>query len=348
MSDEYEGPTEESEDDIEIELTDEELGDEGGEVESFDHEDAEEEPEAEEPEEEEEEEEEDPEEEDPEEEEPKPKRVSRTDKNVAELRRRTQEAELRAEQYERQLAQEAQLRAQSDAAMMTHYENNLETKAKEVKRRLLEAKSLGDSEAEIDAQSELFQIQSDITNVQAWKSQQAQAAPQARPVAQPQQEQQVDVDPSTQQWIQKNEWFQPNSRNFDPEMHEEATLYARRIERRYRAEGRADEIGSTSYFREIDKHIKNEFPDAFEGMSVPKKGTPRMSGDNRVAPVTRAGQPGQASKPNGKVVKLSVNDRRLAHSMAASGAYTNPNGSRMTKEQAERHHAIYVMKQNRR
>jgi hypothetical protein len=342
MSEEAEYPVtdEGPDDDVEIELTDEELGEEGVEVEAPEPEGDEADPEEEEAE---------ASDEEPDEEDPKPKKRSRTDKSVVELRRRAQEAELLAKQLDHQLAQESALRAQSDAAMMTHYEGLLESQARDAKRRLLEAKSLGDSEAEVEAQSELFRIQSDIGNVQSWKAQTARDAkqpptprdPQPQPPAQP------TVDPNTAQWIKKNEWFQPGSANFDAEMHEEATLYARRVERRYRAEGRADEIGSTSYFREIDKHVREEFPDAFEGQAVPKKGTPRMSGDNRVAPVTRTGQPGQSSKPSTKV-KLSVDQRRLAHQMAASGAYMKPNGSRMNNEEAERYHAVFLLKQNRR
>lgn len=330
------------EDDVEIELTDEELGDEGGEVEAPESEEQESDSEEEEAE--------ASDEEEEEEEDPKPKKRSRTDKSVVELRRRAQEAEHRAQQYEQQLLQETTLRAQSDAAMMTHYEGLLESQARDAKRRLLEAKSLGDSEAEVEAQSELFRLQSDIGNVQSWKSQNAHAARQQQ--QQPQREAQPQqaapaLDPNTAQWVKKNEWFQPNSPNFDQEMHEEATLYARRIERRYRAEGRADEIGSTSYFREIDRHVKEEFPDAFEGQAVPKKGTPRMGGDSRVAPVTRTGQPGQASKPTSKV-RLSAEERRFAHQMAASGAYSKPGGARMNNEEAERYYAVYRMKQNRR
>jgi hypothetical protein len=129
-------------------------------------------------------------------------------------------------------------------------------------------------------------------------------------------------------------------------MHEEATQYARRIERRFKAEGRADEIGSASYFKEIDKHMRAEFADAIPDRSAPKKGTPKMKRDNSVAPVGRSGGSGSPTKRTAKVV-LSAADRQFARNMAASGAYKKPNGQRMTDAEAERYHAAFVIKQRK-
>lgn len=326
------GPEEE----VEIELTDDDL--DGIEIE------AEEEPEPEleaEPEEEAEE----TSEEEPEPE-PEPKRRS-PDKRISELARRAQEAERRAQEYEAQLRQEAELRRQSDFAMMTHYENNLKTQAAITRSELQAAKAIGDSEKEIDLQQQLFQLQSSLSEVENWKASQAkEPAPQQQPQPQQQQQQpQVTLEPRTQQWIQKNEWFQPQSPGFDQEMHEEATIYARRIERRFRAEGRAEEIGGVEYFAEIDRHMRNEFPDAFAEQSTPKKATPQMSRNTPVAPVSRTGNPGQPARPS-KTVKLSAEERKMAHSLAASGAIKGKNGGRATPQEAERIYAIQKM--NRR
>lgn len=279
----------------------------------------------------------------------RPKRKRSPDKRISELSRRAQEAEHRAQQYEAQMRQEAALRAQSDSAMMTHYENSLKMKAADARRRLLEAKSLGDSESEVDAQTELMQAQNDLSGIQSWKAN--APAPHAdggevAPSPQPQRQGQPQLEAKTAEWIQGNEWFQPQSENFDSEMHEEATLYARRIERRYRAEGRAEEIGSGPYFKEIDRHMLEEFPDAFEGRATPKRSTPPMSRDSRVAPVSRSGTPPSAGRAGNKV-RLSADQRKFAHQMAASGAYTRPTGGRMTNEEAERHYAVYLIKQSR-
>lgn len=335
------GPNE----DVDIEITEDDLGEN---LADFDVGEDEEEPEVE-PEPEATEEESEPEEEPEPEEKPKRRDAQR---RIAELARRAQEAERRAQETEARLQQEAALRQQSDIAMMSHYENALNARMQELKSKWIEANNLGDQDTLFNLNAEIVSVQSDISGVKEWKRQQAASAerqPEQRQAAQPekQQAQQPALQPETAEWIRKNEWFQPNSAGFDPEMHEEATLYARRIERRYRAEGREDEIGSVSYFTEIDRHMRSEFPDAFESVPAPKKAAPPMSRDKTVTPVNRSAPDGQAPK-NSKTIRLTSDQRRMAQQLAESGAIKKPNGARMTPAEAERYYAIHLMKQARR
>lgn len=316
---------------VEIELTEDELGDafEGGPADDGESEPTEEAAE------------EEVAEEAPEEEQPKRRSP---DKRIAELARRAQEAERRVQEYEAQLRQESELRRQSDVAMMTHYERNLLLQASDLKMKWQEATTLGDAEKQFDLQQQLIQIQSSLSEIEGWKAQQQQPQQVQQAAPQPQQAQQPTptLEPRTQTWIQQNDWFQPQSSNFDQEMHEEATIYARRIERRYRAEGREGEIGGVEYFSEIDRHMQQEFPDAFAERVIPKKASPKMSRNTPVAPVSRTGNPGQSAKPS-KTVKLSPEERRLAHNLAASGAIKSKTGGRATPQEAERIYAIQKM-----
>lgn len=337
------GPTE----DVEIEITEEDLGEN---LDDFEDVDQEEEPEQEA--------EDEPEEGEPEvdeveeeEEEVKPKRRRSSENRIAELARRAAEAERRAQEAEARVAQESELRQQSDVAMMTHYEQRLKRDADYVKAQLQDAISIGDTEQQVELQSRLFQLQSELSGVDGWKQQQAAAqqaaAQQPKPEAQKENEQrQVSLEPRTAQWIQRNTWFQPKSPDFDPEMHEEATLYAKRIERRLRADGREDEIGSADYFKQIDQHIRTEFADAFDDVKPVKKAAPPMRRDGNVAAVNRTAPDGSSVKS--KVVRLSADQRRIAHNMADSGAYKKPNGQRMTHAEAEKYHASFILKQNRK
>jgi len=348
------GPT----DGVELELDDDDVGgnladyldefEEGGEVVAEDDDaseeeedsddDAEEEPEAED---------EDSDEEEEEEEEPRPRKRD-AEKRIADLARRAQEAERRAQEVEARLQQEAALRQQSDLAMMTHYEHRLKRDAESVLAQIEEASTMGDVRKQAELQSELNEIRSNLNGVDAWRKDaeakivEAQKAPE--PQAQPQQ--QVTLEPRTRNWIENNTWFQPQSPDFDPDMHEEATIYARRIERRFKADGRADEIGGPAYFKEIDKHMRAEFADAFDDKPAPKKATPKMKRDNTVAPVARSGGGDTPTKRTAKVT-LSPAERQFARNMAASGAYKKPNGQRMTDAEAERYHAAFMLKQRK-
>jgi len=326
-----EGPTE----DIEIEITEDDLGES---LTDYEEDESEEEPEEEEPEEQE------LEEEEPEEEEA-PKRKRSPDKRIAELARKAADAERRAQEAESRLQNEAQLRQQSDFAMMTHYKNNLINEAGAVKQKLMDAHSMGDSEQIVELQSIYYKLQNDLSGVENWEAEQKVSAPAVQKQAQPKAQPQPSLEPRTAGWIQKNEWFQPQSPEFDPEMHEEATLYARRIERRYRSEGRDEEIGGVDYFTEIDRHMRKEYPDAFSAVSTPSKRTPPMSRESNVAPVQRSA-PNQQGK-NSTTIRLTADQRRMAHQLAESGAIRNPDGSRMNKIQGEKYYAVQVKKQSK-
>lgn len=335
------GPTE----DIDIEITEDDLGES---LADYQEDDGEQE-ESEEQQEEEDQQEEaaDEEDDDEEEEEEAPKRRRSPEKRISELARKAAEAERRAQELEARLQQEAQLREQSEQAMMTHYKNNLAVTANELRQKLAEARTMMDNEKIDDLQYQFTKVMNDLEAVNNWERDQqnkvAPAAP-AQPQAQPEQ-QQVSLEPRTANWIQKNTWFQPQSNDFDPEMHEEATLYARRVERRYRAEGREEEIGGVDYFTEIDRHMRKEFPDAFSSVSTPAKKAPPMGRDSTVAPVQRSA-PGQPNK-NSKTVRLTADQRRMAHQLAQSGAIRKPNGGRMTELEAEKYYAVHMMKQGK-
>lgn len=283
-----------------------------------------------------------------EEEEPRPRKRD-AERRISELSRRAQEAEQRAQAVEARLQQESALRQQSDLAMMTHYEQRLRGDANVVLGQIEEAISMGDARKQAELQSQFNQLQNDLSGIDAWrkdaevKMAEAQQAP-AQP--KPQQQRQVTLEPRTRDWIEKNSWFQPQSSEFDAEMHEEATMFARRLERRFKADGRADEIGSSSYFKEIDKHMRAEFADAIPDRSAPKKATPKMKRENTVAPVARSGGSDSPTKRTAKIV-MSAADRQFARNMAASGAYKKPNGQRMTDAEAERYHAAFMLKQRK-
>jgi hypothetical protein len=323
-----EGPTE----DIDIEITEDDLGESLADYEEEESsEEPEEEPEVEEA------------EEEPEEEAPKRKRSP--DKRIAELARKAADAERRAQEAESRLQNEAQMRQQSDFAMRSHYKNNLINEAGAVKQKLMDAHSMGDSEQIVELQSVYYKLQNDLAGVENWEAEQKVTAPEVKKQAQPKAQPQTTLEPRTAGWIQKNDWFQPQSPEFDPEMHEEATLYARRIERRYRSEGRDDEIGGVDYFTEIDRHMRKEYPDAFSAVSTPSKRTPPMSRESNVAPVQRSA-PNQQGKM-AKTIRMSAGHRQMAHQLGQSGAIRNPDGSRMTNLQAEKYYAVHMIKQNK-
>lgn len=70
-----------------------------------------------------------------------------------------------------------------------------------------------------------------------------------------------------------------------------------------------------------------------------------MSRESNVAPVQR-NAPNQQGKPT-KSIRLTADQRRMAHQLAQSGAIRNAKGGRMTELEAEKYYAVHMMKQNK-
>jgi len=271
---------------------------------------------------------------------------------ATEAERRAAEAEARAEAAERE-------RLRSDHAAMGNFEALTKHKLEVAKQRLEDAISTGDSKKQAELTSDISALQNELGGIEAWK--QANPLDATTPPRQPEPKQpaapaqpappQVQLQPDTKAWIDSNAWFQPGNPDFDPEMHTEARSYAASLERKLKREGREAEIGNAAYFAEIDKHMKAEFPEAFDDdepapAPAPKRQVPPTNGGTpSVLPPGRTSAGGGDSRATSTTrVELSAAERSLSHSLAANGAIKNPDGSRPTPQQAERLFAIQKLK----
>lgn len=143
---------------------------------------------------------------------------------------------------------------------MSEYEGRISSQEAQAKRALAEAYEAGDYDKVADAQSAIAQIaiEKERLRVQKSKSQteaaQAQAQPQQQQYQQPQPRQQ-QRDPKLESWLGKNEWF-----GQDKVM----TGVARTIHETLVAEEGFDPT-SDEYYAEIDKRMRREMPQKFQG-----------------------------------------------------------------------------------
>jgi hypothetical protein len=163
-------------------------------------------------------------------------------------------------------------------------------------------------------------------------------APAPAPVEQPRQ-----VDPRTSDWVGRNTWFNPAAADYDPEMRTYAESVGTQINLRLARNGKQNEIGGPGYWMEIDRHMRTEFPDAFEDVAPTQRAVPPMSRDATVAPVNRGGAPA-AGAPSSRTVRLTAEERSFAHQMARNGAFAKAGGGRLTDAEAERHYAAQKLK----
>ena len=141
---------------------------------------------------------------------------------------------------------------------MSEYEGRISSQEAQAKRALAEAYEAGDYDKVADAQSAIAQIaiEKERLRVQKSKSQaevaQQQQAPQQQYQPQPRQQQR---DPKLESWLGKNQWF-----GQDKVM----TGVARTIHETLVAEEGFDPT-SDEYYAEIDKRMRREMPQRFQG-----------------------------------------------------------------------------------
>ena len=141
---------------------------------------------------------------------------------------------------------------------MSEYEGRISSQESQAKRALTEAYEAGDYDKVADAQQAISQIaiEKERLRVQKGRSQ-AQAAQQQQVLQKQQQPQprQQQRDPKLESWIGKNKWF-----GQDKVM----TGAARAIHEALVAEEGYDPT-SDEYYAEIDKRMRREMPQKFQG-----------------------------------------------------------------------------------
>lgn len=141
---------------------------------------------------------------------------------------------------------------------MSEYEGRISSQESQAKRALTEAYEAGDYDKVADAQQAISQIaiEKERLRVQKSRSQaqsvQQQQVPQQQQQPQPRQQQR---DPKLESWIGKNKWF-----GQDKVM----TGAARAIHEALVAEEGYDPT-SDEYYAEIDKRMRREMPQKFQG-----------------------------------------------------------------------------------
>lgn len=248
------------------------------------------------------------------EESPAPRR-NRAKERIAELARRAAEAEQRAAIYERQVYEYEHRLSASNIAQVEQAEVALKSELAIAKKELIEAKSLGDYEKEVDATERMAKLQADLSTVNNYKAnvaRQLQQAPQ-QPL---QQAPQARVEPRTAAWVEQNTWFNPQAPDYDADMAIDTQAFARKLEIRLQREGRANEVGSAEYFEVIDEYVRHNYPDAFDDAPAqPKRRMPAMKASRDVAPVGRQSAPMQSKPKSGSKVRLSGEQREMAERM---------------------------------
>jgi len=223
--------------------------------------------------------------------------VQKRIKKLTAARRKAEEEAAAAVQYIQRVQSENEDIKQRlktiDKGYVSEYEGRITSQESQAKRALAEAHEAGDYEKVADAQSAIAQIaiEKERLRLQKARSQQNEqelsAQPQAQQQAQPQPQQ--ERDPKLETWLSKNTWFGKDSI---------MTGAARALHETLVAEEGFDPR-TDEYYAEIDKRMRRELPNKFQG---DKK---------NVQSVTPAGS-GNRSLKSGRKKSVELNPGQVA------------------------------------
>lgn len=212
----------------------------------------------------------------------------RIDKLTARLRE-TQRREQAALEYARNVqARAQQLEHQylnTDQQRVAEAQGRIETQTVALKQIIRKAREEGDVDTETEAMQRLAMLTNEQTSIQAQTVQQqayqqhlaAQQAAAAQQVYQQPVQQARQVDPRVEDWAERNPWY-----GRDTAMTHAAWGIHKQL---IQVEG--FDASSDEYYHELDRRIRETFPQKFQSESAPNQNRPQRN-VQAVAPASRS------------------------------------------------------------
>jgi len=214
-------------------------------------------------------------------------RIDKLTKRLRESERREQAA-IEFAQGVQQKTKALQNRTRTlDSGYITEFASRVEAETAEAKKALKAAVELGDTDAQVEAQTKLSKLAIESERVKSTQAQRERLKkemeargvnPNQPQMPNPQQYQPPapppPPDPKAESWADKNKWFGED---------EPMTLTSFSIHRKLMEEG--FDPSSDDYYNEIDKRMKDTFPHKFEQGSEKFTPTQTVASANRGGPV---------------------------------------------------------------
>jgi len=253
------------------------------------------------------------------------KKVDKRIKKLTAARRHAEEEAAAAVQYIQKVqAQNKQYKTRLsslDKGYMSEYEGRITTQEAQAKRAMTEAYEAGEYDKVADAQTAISQIAIEKERLRMQKQRSAQEQQQEQnsqqqqaqqQQAQTQQRQAPSRDEKLESWMGKNSWFGPNGNSV-------MTGAARAIHNTLVAEEGFDPT-SDDYYSEIDKRMRREMPNKFQGdrknvqsVTPAGSGTRSLKSGRKKQVELNAGQVALAQKLNIPLEKYAAEVAKIAN-----------------------------------
>jgi hypothetical protein len=199
------------------------------------------------------------------------KRISKLTARMREAERREQAALEYAKGLQNQTQNLQQKLVQTDYSRLNEAKTRLETQQVQLRQIIAKAREENDINTELEAQERLSALVGEQRQVAGWlQSQQEVVQQQQYQQAQPapaQQPQRPAPSPRAEEWAEQNSWFGQDR----------VMTYAAWGIHQTLVEQEGVDPSSDEYYTELDKRVRNTFPDKFKDQSRQQRSAPAVA-----------------------------------------------------------------------
>ena len=200
------------------------------------------------------------------------RRISKLTARMREAERREQAALEYAKGLQNQTQSLQQKLVQTDYSRLNEAKTRLDTQQTQLRQIIAKAREENDINTELEAQERLSALVGEQRQVAGWLQTQQEAVEQHRnaPVQQaqvPQQPQRPTPSPRAEEWAEQNSWFGQDR----------VMTYAAWGIHQTLVEQEGVDPSSDEYYTELDKRVRNTFPDKFKDQSRQQRSAPAVA-----------------------------------------------------------------------
>ena len=202
------------------------------------------------------------------------KRISKLTARMREAERREQAALEYAKGLQNQTQTLQQKLVQTDYSRLNEAKTRLETQQVQLRQIIAKAREENDVNTELEAQERLSALSGEQRQVAGWLQTQQQevekhrnAPPAAQQAPVQQQPQRPAPSPRAEEWAEQNSWFGQDR----------VMTYAAWGIHQTLVEQEGVDPNSDEYYTELDKRVKNTFPDKFKEQSRQQRSAPAVA-----------------------------------------------------------------------
>jgi hypothetical protein len=199
------------------------------------------------------------------------KRISKLTARMREAERREQAAIEYAKGLQNQTQNLQQKLVQTDYSRLNEAKTRLETQQVQLRQIIAKAREENDVNTELEAQERLSALSGEQRQVASWlqtqqEAVQQQSYQQAQPAPAPQ-PQRPTPSPRAEEWAEQNSWFGQDR----------VMTYAAWGIHQTLVEQEGVDPNSDEYYTELDKRVRNTFPDKFKEQSRQQRSAPAVA-----------------------------------------------------------------------